>query len=72
MRQHLTAVRAATEVGEAEVQGDEVGSQSLSFTPKAIKPGSYAFSVGTAGSGTLVLQTVLPALMVADAPSEAP
>jgi RNA 3'-terminal phosphate cyclase (ATP) len=70
MRQHLTAVRAAAEVGDAEVEGDEVGSQSLSFTPRAIKAGCYTFSVGTAGSGTLVLQTVLPALMIADAPSD--
>ena len=70
MRQHLTAVRAAAEVGNAEVDGDEVGSQSLRFSPKGIEPGNYTFSVGTAGSGTLVLQTVLPALMVAEAPSE--
>jgi RNA 3'-terminal phosphate cyclase (ATP) len=70
MRQHLTAVRAAAEVGDAQVEGDAVGSQSLSFMPHAIKAGSYSFSVGTAGSGTLVLQTVLPALMIADAPSD--
>lgn len=70
MRQHLTAVRAAVEVGDAQVEGDAVGSQSLSFMPRAIKAGNYTFSVGTAGSGTLVLQTVLPALMIADAPSD--
>lgn len=70
MRQHLTAVRAAAEVGDAEVEGAEVGSQLLAFAPKVIKPGSYTFSVGTAGSGTLVLQTVLPALMIAEGPSE--
>ncbi len=70
MRQHLTAVRAAVEIGQANVEGDEIGSQSLWFAPLAIKPGSYRFSVGSAGSATLVLQTVLPALMTADAPSE--
>ena len=70
MRQHLTAVRAAAEVGDAQVEGDEIGSQTLRFFPRAIKSGSYTFSVGTAGSGTLVLQTVLPALMIADGPSE--
>lgn len=70
MRQHLTAVRAAVEIGAAEVEGDEIGSQTLSFRPTAIRPGQRTFSVGTAGSATLVLQTILPALLVADGPSE--
>jgi RNA 3'-terminal phosphate cyclase (ATP) len=64
MRQHLTAVRAAAEVGNAKLDGDEIGSRSLSFHPGAVRPGSYTFSVGTAGSATLVLQTVLPALLI--------
>jgi RNA 3'-terminal phosphate cyclase (ATP) len=69
MRQHLTAVQAATEIGQAEVTGAAVGSRSLSFTPGKVRAGDYAFSVGTAGSATLVLQTVLPALLTASAPS---
>lgn len=70
MRQHLTAVRAAVEIGQASIDGDQIGSQSIRFEPRAIKSGDYKFSVGTAGSATLVLQTVLPALMIADGPSE--
>lgn len=70
MRQHLTAVNAATEVGGAEVEGAALNSRSLVFRPKGIRAGSYRFAVGTAGSATLVLQTVLPALLVADGPSE--
>ena len=62
-RQHLTAVQAAAEVGAAEVKGNRLGSMELTFTPKTVKAGAYNFSVGTAGSATLVLQTVLPALM---------
>jgi RNA 3'-terminal phosphate cyclase (ATP) len=69
LRQHLTAVKAATEVGAAEVTGAELGSRELTFRPRALAPGNYFFSVGTAGSATLVLQTVLPALMVASGPS---
>lgn len=65
MRQHLTAVNAATEVGHAEVDGATIGSTRLSFRPKQIQSGNYIFSVGTAGSATLVLQTVLPALLLA-------
>ncbi len=64
LRQHLTAIKAATEIGQAEVAGDVMGSQQLTFTPGKIKAGEYAFAVGTAGSATLVLQTVLPALLV--------
>src|SRR5262245_40994814 len=55
MRQHLTAVRAAAEIGEARVESDEVGSRTLTFQPKTIRPGEYTFAVGTAGSATLVL-----------------
>jgi RNA 3'-terminal phosphate cyclase (ATP) len=69
MRQHLTAVQAAVEVGQARVRGAEVGSRDLTFEPKAIRAGDYHFSVGTAGSATLVLQTVFPALALAKGPS---
>ena len=37
MRQHLTAVNAAVEVGQAEVKGNDIGSLSLSFAPRAPK-----------------------------------
>jgi len=69
MRQHLTCVKAATVICDADVQGDELNSQSLMFTPRKPRAGDYAFNVGTAGSCTLVLQTVWPALLLADAPS---
>jgi RNA 3'-terminal phosphate cyclase (ATP) len=70
LRQHLTAVRAATEVGHARVEGDVIGSTRLSFAPTAIRPGTYHWAVGTAGSATLVLQTVLPCLLTADKETE--
>ena len=69
MRQHLTCVNAAVAVSGATAHGAELGSSALVFEPGAVKAGDYAFSVGTAGSCTLVLQTVWPALMLADAPS---
>ena len=65
LRQHLTAVNAATEISQAEVTGAAIGSQQLTFAPGSVVSGNYAFSVGTAGSTTLVLQTVLPALLIA-------
>lgn len=66
-RQHLAALRAATEIGEAEVEGDEPGSRKLVFRPRTVRPGEYRFSIGSAGSTTLVLQTVLPPLLTAGA-----
>lgn len=66
MRQHLTAVQAAARIGNAEVSGDAIGSRQLKFRPNGISPGQHHFRVGTAGSAMLVLQTVLPALLVAE------
>ncbi|SEC06583.1 RNA 3'-terminal phosphate cyclase [Pseudomonas anguilliseptica] len=65
LRQHLTAVLAAAEVCDAQIEEALLGSMSLSFRPGAIKAGDYSFSIGTAGSCTLVLQTLLPALLLA-------
>jgi len=69
MRQHLTAVRAAASISGATLRGDAIGSVELLFEPGAVRPGEYTFSVGSAGSATLVLQTVLPALLTATASS---
>ncbi len=68
-RQHLTAVLAAAGICGATVDGAHVGSGKLTFLPRKLKPGDYHFDIGTAGSTTLVMQTVLPPLMLADAPS---
>lgn len=73
MRQHLTAVLAAAEVGGAEVLGAMTGATELTFVPRAggageIAGGEFRFAIGTAGSTSLVFQTVLPALMLAAAP----
>lgn len=69
LRQHLTALEAAGSISGAEVTGGELGSRELTFTPHEVVPGDYHFSVGTAGSATLVLQTILPALWSAPGPS---
>jgi RNA 3'-terminal phosphate cyclase (ATP) len=68
-RQHLTAVRAAAAVGNAQIEGDAVGSTELTFRPANVKGGDYEFDIGTAGSTTLVSQTVLPALFLCSQPS---
>ena len=67
-RQHLTAVLAAARIGDAQVEGASVGSSAFTFTPGKVTAGDYSFPIGTAGSTSLVLQTILPPLMIADAP----
>jgi RNA 3'-terminal phosphate cyclase (ATP) len=69
MRQHVTAVEAACEIGGAECEELAVGASELTFVPGKVKPGEHRFAVGTAGSTSLVLQTILPPLMLADGPS---
>src|ERR1043166_1576852 len=65
LKQHLTSVEAAKTVGCAEADGASLSSQTLEFRPGPVTPGNYRFAVGTAGSATLVLQTVLPPLLTA-------
>ncbi len=69
MRQHLVAVQAAAQVCDADIGATGIGSQTLEFAPKKIKGGEYKFAIGSAGSCTLVLQTLMPALLFADTPS---
>lgn len=69
MRQHLTAVMAAARISSADVEGAALGSMELSFRPGPVQAGDYDFSVGTAGSTSLVFQTLMPALMLASKPS---
>lgn len=65
MPQHLTCVSAARLVSGAKVEGDMPGSMELSFSPGEPHGGSYSFDIGTAGSTSLVLQTLIPALLFA-------
>ena len=70
MRQHLTALKAAAKVCGAETEGAELGSRTLTFRPGAVQAGQYSFDIGTAGSASLVLQTILPPLMIAGGASQ--
>jgi len=68
--QHLTAVKAVRNICRGRVEDAEVGSRTLKFFPGKIIGGKYDFNIGTAGSVTLVAQTVLPILLVAEKKSE--
>ncbi len=69
--QHLMSVRAAAEVGQAQLHGAARGSKDLVFEPGPVRAGRYRFDIGTAGSTGLVLQTIyLPLALRGDVPSE--
>ncbi len=69
--QHLTSVRAAATIGQAQTRGASRGSSSLAFEPGEVQAGSYRFDVGTAGATGLVLHTVyLPLALRGGQPSE--
>jgi RNA 3'-terminal phosphate cyclase (ATP) len=63
--QHMTGVKAASELCSADLEGLEVGSTEFVFKPGKLRAGTFRFDVGTAGSVTLVLQTLMPILAFA-------
>jgi len=67
--QHLQAVKAAAQISAAQVEGAALGSQTLRFDPTGLQSGNYAFDIGTAGSTSLLLQTLYLPLSFADGPS---
>ena len=69
MRQHLAAVQAAARISGATVTQAELGSSELAFEPGQVMAGDYEFAIGSAGSCTLVLQTLVLALLNAEGPS---
>lgn len=75
--QHLTAVRAVAALCDAQLSGDEIGSQMLTFMPQSSpRAAEYEFDVeeaaehGSAGSVTLIMQAILWPLLFAGGPSQ--
>jgi len=68
--QHLAAVKAALKVSGSRAEGDELGSREICFFPAPARPGNFRIEIGTAGSTGLVFQTLLPALLHLDRPSQ--
>jgi len=56
--QHLQAVNATARICNAEVTGNNLRSTTLGFYPNDIQHGTFSFNIGTAGSVSLVLQTL--------------
>lgn len=70
LRQHLACLRAAQAISRARIEGDKLGSDCVEFEPNTVHAGQHKFVVGSAGSTTLIFQTVLPALAMVEGISE--
>lgn len=57
-QQHLTGLNTLAKISKAKVKGNFLGSKKIVFYPKKIKEGNYGVNIGTAGSITLLLQTL--------------
>ena len=67
--QHLACVKAAQEICNATVEGAELESREIMFTPGKTKAGTYHFDIGSGGSISLLLQAIIPPLLLADSSS---
>src|SRR3989337_51465 len=67
--QHLQAVNSTAQICNAEVIGNLLRSTDLKFDPWETQAGTYHFNIGTAGSVSLVLQTIFYPLSLANKPS---
>ncbi|UCD85567.1 MAG: RNA 3'-phosphate cyclase, partial [Deltaproteobacteria bacterium] len=67
--QHLTCVKACQRITSAAVSGAELGSQQIEFVPGNLSGDSFEFDVsekkGSAGSVSLIIQSLLPLLLMA-------
>ena len=66
--QHLKSIEALAGMVNARVEGLHPGSMEVVFTPGEIKQGEYRVNIGTAGSITLALQSILPVAAFAPGP----
>ncbi|HPJ30340.1 MAG TPA: RNA 3'-terminal phosphate cyclase [Methanothrix sp.] len=67
--QHVSAISALATISEARTEGVRPGSVKMTFRPGEVKGGKFEIDIGTAGSITLLIQCLLPALVFADGPS---
>ncbi|MGH9922035.1 MAG: RNA 3'-terminal phosphate cyclase, partial [Nitrososphaerales archaeon] len=63
--QHATAIKAVASLCDADVENLNIGSSMIRFSPKEMHGGSMKMDVGTAGSITMILQAIIPAVSLA-------
>ena len=69
--QHLKVIQACQEMCHGIVGNAVVGSKEITYTPReSFKGGEYGWDIGTAGSTTMMAQTLLPLACFAEKPSK--
>jgi len=68
MPQHLLGIQALTELCHGRLEGDELGSKEIRFYPAKIYKDHLFINIPTAGSITLVLQALIPAVLFSSQP----
>jgi RNA 3'-terminal phosphate cyclase (ATP) len=63
--QHLEAVLTAAKLCNADVKGAALDSRELWFRPREVRSGDFEAEIGTAGSISMLLMTVLPICVLA-------
>jgi RNA 3'-terminal phosphate cyclase (ATP) len=66
--QHVAAVEAVAAATDAETDGVEQGSATVEFEPGAVRGGEVAAGVSTAGSTTLLVDTLSPLAVALEDP----
>lgn len=66
--QHVRAITALAGLCDASISGIEPGSAEIAFSPGEIRGGRHRVEIGTAGSVTLLMQCLLPAMLKAESP----
>lgn len=62
---HLSTIKLLGKISNAKIDGLAVGSTSVTFTPGQIQDIKLHENVGTAGSISLILQAIIPAVALA-------
>jgi RNA 3'-phosphate cyclase len=68
--QHLEGIMAAAKMCSAETDGAKINSLEVTFRPGKIKGGSLMIDTKTAGSVTLILQTLTPIALFSESSIE--
>lgn len=69
--QHLKVIEACCQICQGKAENARVGSREITYTPGGkFLGGEYSWNIGTAGSTTMMAQTLLPLACFARKPSK--
>ncbi|XP_036046480.1 RNA 3'-terminal phosphate cyclase isoform X2 [Onychomys torridus] len=68
--QHLSGLEMVRDLCDGHLEGAEIGSTEITFTPEKIRGGIHTADTKTAGSVCLLMQVSMPCVLFAASPSE--